>query len=184
MENSVRIATPLKDHDLERLVTGERMLLNGFIYSARDAAHQRLVKLLRSNKPLPLDFQGQVIYYVGPTPGKSGKPVGSAGPTTSYRMDPYTPALIRKGLKGMIGKGPRNQAVKAAMKKYKAVYFAAIGGAGALMAQSILSAEVIAYPELGTEAIRRMEVRDLPVTVVNDIHGGDLYESGVRRYVR
>ena len=184
MENSIRIATPLKDHDLERLVTGKRVLLNGFIYSARDAAHQRLIELLQSNKPLPFDLQGQVIYYVGPTPGKSGKPVGSAGPTTSYRMDPYTPELIKKGLKGMIGKGPRSRAVKDAIQKHKAVYFAAIGGAGALMAQSILSAEVIAYPELGTEAIRRMEVRDLPVIVVNDIHGGGLYESGVREYAQ
>ncbi len=184
MDRTVKLSTPLKTEDLGDLRIGDRVVLNGIVYSARDAAHQRLVELLNKSEPLPFNLNGQVIYYVGPTPAKSGKPVGAAGPTSSYRMDPYAPLLIEKGLKGMIGKGARNQDVREAMQKFKAVYFAAIGGAGALIARSILSAEIVAYPELGTEAIRKMEVRDFPVIVANDIHGGDLYDAGVKTYRR
>ncbi len=184
MEGAIRLATPLEDKDLEGIHIGDRVLLNGVVYTARDAAHKRLVQLLEAGEPLPFDLQGQIIYYVGPSPAKPGRPIGAAGPTTSYRMDAYAPELISRGLKGMIGKGARNQAVRDAMKKYKAVYFAAIGGAGALMAQSILSAEIVAYPELGPEAIRRLEVKDFPVIVANDVHGGDLYEEGVKQYAR
>ena len=182
MSDAVRLEIPLRTDALERLRMGDRVLLNGFVYSARDAAHQRLVELLETKGPPPFDLKGQVIYYVGPTPPKPGMAVGAAGPTSSYRMDSYAPVLIEKGLKGMIGKGARNQAVKDAMQKYKAIYFAAIGGAGALISRSILSAEIVAYPELGTEAIRKMEVKDFPVIVANDLHGGDLYEAGIKTY--
>ena len=184
MEEAIRLTTPLKNEDVEKLRIGDRVLLTGVVYTARDAAHKRLIQLLEAGQPLPFDLQGQVIYYVGPSPAKPGRPIGAAGPTTSYRMDAYAPELIARGLKGMIGKGKRNDAVRDAMKQHKAVYFAAIGGAGALMAQSILSAEVIAYPELGPEAIRRLEVENFPVIVANDAHGGDLYEEGARAYAR
>lgn len=184
MEEAIRLTTPLKNEDVEKLRIGDRVLLTGVVYTARDAAHKRLIQLLEAGQPLPFDLQGQVIYYVGPSPAKPGRPIGAAGPTTSYRMDAYAPELIARGLKGMIGKGKRNDAVRDAMKQHKAVYFAAIGGAGALMAQSILSAEVIAYPELGPEAIRRLEVENFPVIVANDTHGGDLYEEGARAYAR
>lgn len=184
MEEPVRLTTPLSTHHVEALSIGDRILLNGVLYTARDAAHKRLVQLLENGSPLPFYLEGQVIYYVGPSPPKPGRPIGAAGPTTSYRMDPYAPALIARGIKGMIGKGARNQTVKDAMMRYKAVYFAAIGGAGALMARSVLSAEVIAYPELGPEAVRKLEVRDMPVIVANDTRGGDLYEEGVRKYAR
>ncbi len=184
MEEAIRLTTPLTNADVEKLKIGDRVILTGVIFTARDAAHKRLVQLLETGESLPFDLQGQVIYYVGPSPAKPGRPIGAAGPTTSYRMDAYAPELISRGLKGMIGKGARNQAVKDAMQQHKAVYFAAIGGAGALMAQSILAAEVIAYPELGPEAIRRLEVKDFPVIVVNDTHGGDLYVEGVKTYAR
>lgn len=182
MSEFIRLTTPLGDDDVKKLKIGDRVLISGVLYSARDAAHRRLVELIKEGKPLPFDLTGQVIYYMGPSPAPPGRPIGAAGPTTSYRMDPYAPVLIAHGLKGMIGKGARNAEVKEAMKKYGAVYFAAIGGAGALMSQSILSAEVIAYPELGPEAIRRLEVKDFPVVVATDSYGGDLYEEGVRRY--
>jgi fumarate hydratase subunit beta len=182
MEEAIRLTTPLQTQDVEQLRIGDRVLLSGVVYTARDAAHKRLMQLIEAGDPLPFDLAGQVIYYVGPSPAKPGRPIGAAGPTTSYRMDAYAPELIARGLKGMIGKGARNQAVKDAMQRHKAVYFAAIGGAGALMARSILSAEVIAYPELGPEAIRRLEVKDFPVIVVNDTHAGDLYNEGVKRY--
>jgi fumarate hydratase subunit beta len=184
MDEAIRLTTPLSSADVEKLRIGDRVVLSGVVYTARDAAHKRLVQLLEAGEALPFDPQGQVIYYVGPSPAPPGRPIGAAGPTTSYRMDAYAPTLIARGLKGMIGKGARNQAVKDAMQQHKAVYFAAIGGAGALMAQSILSAAVIAYPELGPEAIRRLEVQDLPVIVVNDTHGGDLYSEGVKAYAR
>jgi fumarate hydratase subunit beta len=184
MEHAIRLTTPLTNADVEKLNIGDRVILTGVIFTARDAAHKRLIQLLEAGEALPFELQGQVIYYVGPSPAKPGRPIGAAGPTTSYRMDAYAPELIARGLKGMIGKGARNQAVKDAMQAHKAVYFAAIGGAGALMAQSILSAEVIAYPELGPEAIRRLEVKDFPVIVVNDTHGGDLYVEGVKTYAR
>jgi fumarate hydratase subunit beta len=172
------LTTPLKTEDVEKLKAGDIVYLNGVVYTARDAAHKRLVDLINEGKELPFDLEGAVIYYVGPTPPKPGEVIGSAGPTTSYRMDPYAPILIEKGLKGMIGKGKRNQAVREACKKHKAVYFGAVGGAAALIAKAIKKAEVIAYPELGPEAIRRLEVENFPVVVVNDTYGNDLYEMG------
>ncbi|HDL90627.1 MAG TPA: Fe-S-containing hydro-lyase [Thermodesulforhabdus norvegica] len=184
MKEPKKLTTPLTDDDVIALKIGDTVLLSGVIYSARDAAHRRLVELIKADKPLPFELQGQVIYYMGPSPAPPGRPIGAAGPTTSYRMDPYAPTLIAHGLKGMIGKGARNDAVKEAMQKHRAVYFAAIGGAGALMSKSILSAEVIAYPELGPEAIRRLEVKDMPLVVANDVHGGDLYVEGVKQYSR
>jgi len=177
-----KINLPLTDETLKELKAGDNVTLNGVIYVARDAAHKRMVAALDKGQDLPFDIQGQTVYFMGPSPAKPGQVIGSAGPTTSGRMDTYSPRLIAAGLKGMIGKGNRSQAVKDAMKKYKAVYFAAIGGAGALISKSIKKAEVIAYDELGAEAVRRLEVRDFPVTVINDIHGGDLYEEGKARY--
>ncbi|MGD8529879.1 MAG: Fe-S-containing hydro-lyase [Syntrophobacterales bacterium] len=182
MSDTIRLTPPLSDADVERLQIGDRVLISGTIYTGRDAAHKRLTDLIQAGKVLPIDIQGQIIYYVGPSPAKPGMAVGAAGPTTSYRMDAYAPELIRLGLKGMIGKGARNQDVKDAMAKFKAVYFAAIGGAGALMAQAIKKAEVIAYEDLGPEAIRKMEVEDFPVIVVNDVRGNDLYEEGIKKY--
>ncbi len=184
MQEAIRLTTPLKSEDVDKLRIGDRVLLNGIVYTARDAAHKRLIQLIEAGEPLPFDVEGQVIYYVGPSPAKPGQAVGAAGPTTSYRMDAYAPTLIERGLKGMIGKGKRNDAVKDAMQNHKAVYFAAIGGAGALMAKSILSADIIAYPELGPEAIRKLEVKNFPVIVANDAHGGDLYEEGAKAYAR
>ena len=177
-----KVTLPLTDEILKDLKAGDNILLTGVIYVARDAAHKRMVEALDQGKPLPFDIRGQTIYFMGPTPAKPGQPIGAAGPTTSGRMDIYSPRLIAEGLKGMIGKGMRSQAVKDAMKKYKAVYLAAIGGAGALISKSIKKAEVIAYEELGAEAIRRLEVADLPVTVINDIYGGDLYQEGKAKY--
>jgi fumarate hydratase subunit beta len=177
-----KITLPLTDEVLKDLKAGDNVLLNGVIYVARDAAHKRMVAALDEGKDLPFDIQGQTIYFMGPSPAKPGQAIGSAGPTTSGRMDTYSPRLMAVGLKGMIGKGNRSQAVKDAMKKYKAVYFAAIGGAGALISKTIKKAEVIAYEELGAEALRRLEVEDFPVTVINDIYGGDLYEEGKVKY--
>lgn len=180
----MKLTTPLKDSDVEKLKAGDTVLISGTIYTARDAAHARLVKLLEDGKELPFDPKGQIIYYVGPTPAKPGNAIGSAGPTTSYRMDPYAPKLIEVGLKGMIGKGARSDEVKEYIKKHKAVYFAAVGGAAALIAKSIKKAEVIAYDDLGAEAIRKMEVVDFPAIVINDIYGNDLYEIGQNEYNR
>ena len=182
MTEPIRIKTPLSDNDVEKLRAGDRVLITGVIYTGRDAAHKRLFDLLRDGKDLPFDIRGQIIYYVGPTPSKPGHVFGSAGPTTSYRMDAYSPTLIEKGLKGMIGKGMRSDAVKEAMKKFKAIYFAATGGAGALLAKRVKKAEVVAYEDLGPEAIRRLEVEDLPVIVINDVRGNDLYIEGEKRY--
>ncbi len=176
------LTTPLSDEDVSKLKAGDIVYLSGTIYTARDAAHKRLVDLIEAGKELPFDLKGSVIYFVGPTPPKPGEPIGSAGPTTSYRMDSYSPILIEHGQKGMIGKGKRNQAVKDACIKHKAVYFGATGGAGALIAKAIKSAEVIAYPELGPEAIRKLEVENFPVTVINDTYGNDLYEMGRAKY--
>ena len=184
MIEPVRLKTPLTDQDVEKLKIGDRVLLNGVIYTGRDAAHKRLHDLLQSGKDLPFDIRGQIIYYVGPTPAKPGQVLGSAGPTTSYRMDAFAPALIERGLKGMIGKGMRSDQVKEAMKRHKAVYFAATGGAGALLAKRVKKAEVVAYDDLGPEAIRRLEVEDLPVIVVNDVQGNDLYVEGAKKYRR
>ena len=179
-----RVSTPLNDDVVHQLRSGDKVLINGIIYTGRDAAHKRLVDLLEKGESLPFDIQGQIIYFVGPTPARPGKPVGSAGPTTSYRMDAYSPQLIAQGLKGMIGKGARSPEVIEAMKKYKAVYMVAVGGAGALIAQSIKKSEVIAYEDLGPEAVRRMEVEDFPAVVVNDILGNDLYQEGVAKYCK
>lgn len=174
--------TPLCNEDLEGLKSGDKVLLTGDIYTARDAAHARLIKLLEEGQPLPFEIRGQVIYYAGPTPARPGKVIGSAGPTTSYRMDTYTPKLIAEGLKGMIGKGSRSQEVKDAIQMHKAVYFAAVGGAAALISECINAQELVAYEDLGAEAIRRLTVENFPVIVVNDIYGEDLYLEGQRRY--
>jgi fumarate hydratase subunit beta len=184
MSEAIRLKTPLSDADVEKLKTGDKVLLNGVIYTGRDAAHKRLYDLLMEGKPLPIEVKGQVIYYVGPAPAKPGQVIGSAGPTTSGRMDAYSPKLIELGLKGMIGKGMRKKEVVEAMKKYKAVYFAATGGAGALLAKAIKKAQVVAYEDLGPEAINRLEVENFPVIVVNDTKGNDLYEKGMRKYAR
>jgi fumarate hydratase subunit beta len=182
MAEPIRLKTPLSDEDVEKLKIGDRVLINGTIYTGRDTAHKRLCDLLKEGKDLPFEMKGQIIYYVGPTPAKPGQVFGSAGPTTSYRMDAYAPSLIERGLKGMIGKGMRSDAVKEAMKKYKAIYFAATGGAGALLAKRIKKAQVVAYEDLGPEAIRKLDVEDLPVIVVNDVMGNDLYIEGEKRY--
>jgi fumarate hydratase subunit beta len=182
MPKQIRLTTPLLNEDIENLKIGDKVLLNGVLFTGRDAAHKRLFDLIKKGEDLPIDLKGQVIYYVGPTPAKPGKPIGSAGPTTSYRMDPFAPTLIELGLKGMIGKGNRSQEVIESMKKYKAVYFGATGGAGALLAKRIKKATVVAYEDLGPEAIRRLEVEDFPVTVVNDCNGGDLYKEGIKRF--
>ena len=184
MSQPIRLKTPLTDADLEKLRAGDKVLLTGVIYTGRDAAHKRLFDLLQGGKPLPVDLKGQVIYYVGPAPAKPGQVIGSAGPTTSGRMDAYSPKLMETGLKGMIGKGMRRKEVVEAMKKFKAVYFAATGGAGALLAKAIKKAQVVAYEDLGPEAINRLEVEDFPVIVVNDTKGNDLYEEGMRKYAR
>ena len=178
----IKLKTPLTDQDVEKLKIGDKVLLTGVIYTGRDAAHKRLFDLIQAGKELPLDIRGQVIYYVGPAPAKPGKPIGSAGPTTSYRMDAFAPKLMELGLKGMIGKGNRGANVVEAMKKHKAIYFGATGGAGALLARSIKKAETIAYEDLGPEAIQRLEVEDFPVVVINDTKGNDLYVEGAKKY--
>ena len=177
-----KVTLPLTEETLAELKAGDNVLLTGTIYVARDAAHKRLIEALDQGKPLPFDIKGQTIYFMGPSPARPGQPIGSAGPTTSGRMDAYSPRLIAEGLKGMIGKGMRSQAVKDAMKKHKAVYLSAIGGAGALISKTIKKAEVIAYEELGAEAVRRLEVEDFPATVINDTYGGDLYQEGKSKY--
>lgn len=182
MEKIIQIATPLSDEVIEKLHIGDRVAITGVLFTARDAAHKRLVEAINQGKALPFDITGATIYYVGPTPPKPGRVIGSAGPTSSYRMDPYTPLLIRHGLKGMIGKGARGREVIEAIKKYKAVYFAATGGAGALIAKTIKRSEIVAYDDLGPEAIRRIEVEDFPALVANDIYGNDIYTEGQKRY--
>ena len=184
MSQPIRLKTPLSDANVEKLKAGDKVFLNGVIYTGRDAAHKRLFDLLKEGKPLPVDLKGQVIYYVGPAPAKPGQAIGSAGPTTSGRMDAYSPKLMEIGLKGMIGKGMRKKEVVEAMKKYKAVYFAATGGAGALLAKAIKKAQVVAYEDLGPEAVTRLEVEDFPVIVVNDTKGNDLYQQGMQQYAR
>ena len=179
---SKRVTLPLTDEVLKDLKAGDNLLLTGVIYIARDAAHKRMIDVLDQGKPLPFDIRGATIYYMGPSPARPGRIIGSAGPTTSGRMDAYAPRLMAEGLKGMIGKGSRSKAAKDAMVKHKAVYLGAIGGAGAIISKSIRKAEVMAYEELGAEALRRLVVEDFPVTVVNDICGGDLYEEGKAKY--
>jgi fumarate hydratase subunit beta len=177
-----KITLPLTEKTIKELKAGDNLLLTGVLYVARDAAHRRLIALLDRGEPLPFDIKGQTIYYTGPSPAPPGRIIGSAGPTTATRMDVYTPRLLSAGLKGMIGKGVRSQEVKNALKKYKAVYMAAVGGAGALISKTIVKSEVIAYPELGPEAILKLEVKDFPATAINDIYGGDLYVEGKKQY--
>ncbi len=182
MAQAKKVNLPLSEETLKELRAGDNLLLRGTMYVGRDAAHKRMVEAMEQGKPLPVDIKGQTIYFMGPSPARPGRAIGSAGPTTSGRMDAYSPRLIAAGLKGMIGKGSRSEAVKDAMVKYKAVYLGAIGGAGALISRSIKKAEVVAYEELGAEAVLRLEVEDFPVTVINDIYGGDLYQEGKAKY--
>lgn len=178
-----RISTPLTDEKVKDLKVGDSILLSGVIYTARDAAHKRLVELLDEGKELPIDIKDSIIYFVGPSPTKPGYAIGSAGPTTSYRMDAYSPRLLDLGLKGMIGKGKRNKDVIDSMIKNTAVYFGAIGGAAALIARSITKCDIVAYEDLGAEAIRRLEIKDMPLTVVIDSEGNNLYEIGRKEYL-
>lgn len=179
-----RVITPLNDLEISELKCGDSILLTGTIYTARDAAHKRLIELIEKEEELPFDLEGETIYYVGPTPPKPGMIIGSAGPTTSYRMDAYAPKLLDLGLKGMIGKGLRNEEVIESIKRNKAIYFGAIGGAAALIGKSIIKSEVIAYEDLGSEAIRRLEVKDLPLVVIIDSLGNNLYEIGKENYLK
>ncbi|WP_315077886.1 Fe-S-containing hydro-lyase [uncultured Clostridium sp.] len=179
----IKLHTPLTSEKTLKLKAGDTILLSGIIYSARDAAHKRLIDLLDRNEKLPLNIDDEIIYYVGPSPAKPGKVIGSAGPTTSYRMDSYAPRLLDLGLKGMIGKGARNKEVIESIKKNDAIYFGAIGGAAALIAKSIVKSEIIAYEDLGAEAIRKMEVKDMPLVVIVDSDGNNLYEIGQKDYL-
>lgn len=182
MSTTYHLETPLTEETTRKLQAGDIVYLSGVIFTARDAAHKKLVDLIEAGEELPFDLEGSVIYFVGPTPPKPGDPIGSAGPTTSYRMDSYSPTMLKNGSKGMIGKGKRSQEVKDACKEFGGIYFGATGGAGALLGKQITSAEVIAYPELGPEAVRKLTVKDFPVTVVNDTHGNDLYQMGREQY--
>lgn len=177
-----KILVPFQNDKYKDLRSGDWVLLTGTIYTARDAAHKRMFETIQAGGSFPFNLHGQVIYYVGPTPPRPGQIIGSAGPTTSSRMDAYTPKLLEMGLKGMVGKGYRNEEVKKAIVQYGAVYFAAIGGSGALISKAIKQAELVAYEDLGTEAIRKLFVENFPVIVINDVHGGDLYEEGVARF--
>ena len=178
----IKLTTPLKDEDLKELKVGDKILLSGIIYTGRDAAHKKFIETLESGEKLPFNPEGAVIYYVGPTPHREGEVIGSAGPTTSYRMDKFAPKLLEIGLKGMIGKGKRASEVIESCKENCAVYFGATGGAAALIAKSIKKAKVIAYEELGAEAVREMEVEDFPLIVINDTNGNDLYMEGKKRW--
>ncbi len=176
------VRPPLSDADVETLRAGDRVRISGVLYTARDAAHGRLFPLIEKGEALPIDVTGQIIYYTGPSPARPGGVIGSVGPTTASRMDTFTPALLRIGLKGTIGKGYRGPAVKQALRQYKGVYLGGIGGAGAVLSQFVKKAEVVAYADLGTEAIRRLEVEGFPAVVLYDSHGGDLYEDGQKLY--
>jgi len=182
MPSTHHLSTPLSKNDIRKLRIGDLVFISGTIYAARDAAHKRMTEALERGEPLPADLTGQIIYYVGPTPARPGQATGSAGPTTSGRMDAYTPRLLELGLAGMIGKGNRSQAVLDAIREHACVYFAATGGAGALLSRCIKKYTVLAWPELGPEAFASMEVEDFPVTVVADCMGGDLYETGKKAY--
>ena len=178
------VTTPLTDADVESLKAGDRVRISGVMYTARDAAHARLFPLIEKGERLPIDVNGHIIYYTGPTPAQPGQVVGAIGPTTASRMDKFTPALLKLGLKGTMGKGYRGQPVKDALRQYKAVYFGAIGGAGAVLSRHVKALEIVAYEDLGTEAIRRLEVEKFPAMVLNDCHGGDLYEDGQKQFAR
>ncbi|MFO8010059.1 MAG: Fe-S-containing hydro-lyase [Dehalococcoidia bacterium] len=179
---ALRISSPIDSTTIDKLKAGDQVVISGTLYVARDAAHKRMIEALEMGEGLPFDISGQTIYYMGPSPAKPGQVIGAAGPTTSGRMDAYAPRLMEAGLKAMIGKGLRSDEVKNAMRKHKAVYLAAIGGAGALISKSIKSSEIVAYEDLGAEALRKLEIEDFPATVINDIHGGDLYQEGKARY--
>lgn len=176
------ITAPISDKVVEELSVGDYVYITGTIYTARDAAHKRMYEALQNNQSLPINMENNIIYYMGPSPAREGRPIGSAGPTTASRMDKYAPELLDLGLRGMIGKGKRTEAVRDAIVRNGAVYFAAVGGAGALLSKSILSSEVVAYDDLGTEAIRKLEVKDFPVIVVIDKDGNNLYETAVKAY--
>lgn len=176
--SKVNLETPLTDEKVKNLQIGDEVSLSGIIYTARDAAHKKLVDLIHNGQELPFDVQGSVIYYVGPTPAQPGQAIGAAGPTTSYRMDPFVEDMLKAGMKGMIGKGARSKPVIESLKKYTGVYFGATGGAAALISKCIKKAEVIAFDELGPEAVRRLEVKDMPLVVINDSTGKDLYNEG------
>lgn len=182
MKEEIKITSPLNEETIIQLKAGDFVNINGYIYTGRDAAHKRLIELIKKGQGLPLDIKGQIIYYVGPAPAKPGYACGSAGPTTSYRMDPYTPTLLELGLKGMIGKGLRSKKVIGSIKKNKAVYFGAVGGAAALIARSIKKSEVVAYEDLGTEAIYRFYIENFPAIVVIDSFGNNLYEIEPPKY--
>jgi len=182
MAEAIKLTTPLGKQDMEKLRVGDRVLLTGKIYSGRDMAHRRFLELIEKGEELPVDLRGQIIYYVGPTPAKPGYPIGSCGPTTSYRMDKFTPILHKMGLAASIGKGKRSPAVREAIKEHKGVYFVATGGVAALICKSVKASKVIAYDDLGPEAVREMDVVDLPLTVGNDCQGGDVFEEGVKKY--
>jgi len=177
-----KIKLPLTEEIIKSLKAGDNILLSGVLYVARDAAHRRMVESLDKGESLPFDIKDQALYYMGPSPAPPGKVIGSAGPTTSARMDAYSPRLLAVGLKGMIGKGVRSSEVREALKRYKAVYLATVGGAGALISKTIVTSEVVAYPDLGPEAVLKLEVKDFPATVINDIYGGDLYVEGKKKY--
>lgn len=176
------ITAPITKEEASKLQAGDYVYISGTIYTARDAAHQRMYETLQNGESLPIDMENTVIYYMGPSPAREGRPIGSAGPTTASRMDKYTPSLLKLGQTGMIGKGKRSQEVKDAIVENGAVYFAAVGGAGALLSQAIIQSKVIAYDDLGTEAIRELTVKNFPVIVVNDCHGNDLYDDVVKEY--
>jgi fumarate hydratase subunit beta len=178
------LTVPPSPADVASLRAGEEVLLSGVIYTARDAAHERLAAMLAAGEALPVDLRGQIVYYCGPTPARPGRPIGSAGPTTASRMDPYAPALLEYGVRGMIGKGCRSAAVKDAIRRFGAVYFAAVEGTAALLGRRVQSAETVAFPDLGAEAIYRLEIERFPVVVANDCRGGDVYEDGRSRYRR
>ena len=178
-----KITLPLTIDKVKELKAGDSVLLSGVMYTGRDAAHKRLIELLDNNKELPINIKDEVIYYVGPSPAKPGQGIGSAGPTTSYRMDPYAPRLLDLGLRGMIGKGARNQEVIDAIKRNEGIYFGAIGGAAALIGKSIIKSEIVAYEDLGAEAIRKIEVKDMPLVVIIDSEGNNLYEIGKEEYL-
>jgi fumarate hydratase subunit beta len=182
MKTQYKIETPITEKEIRALKVGDKVLISGKVYTARDAAHKNLIELIKAGKALPIDLKGQTIYYCGPTPARPGKVIGAAGPTTSGRMDRYAEPLIKLGLKAMIGKGRRSAGVRETLKRYKAIYFAATGGAGALLSKRIKNAKVVAYPELGPEAIYELELKDFPVIVANDIHGRDIFEEGVKQY--
>jgi fumarate hydratase subunit beta len=180
----MNLTTPLTEEAVVALRAGQPVLISGALYTARDAAHARMAEAMERGEELPFDVRGQVIYYVGPTPARPGRIIGAAGPTTAGRMDRYTPMLLERGLKGMIGKGPRSAAVKEALARYKAVYFGGLGGAGALLSKRITAVEMVAYEEFGAEAVRRIEVEDFPAIVINDCYGGDAYMEARARWRR